>query len=133
MGGCAEWSSETRTEEAAYQVLSAVDTLQSYQGARHPECYQESDRVTQAFVGRQPAPSSTIAYGIGRGVLHAYVTEILEVTEAKPWWKRLWQFTNLAVEGRDVRNNWIIGLRLTSASPPAYAPCRNDKPHRSGA
>lgn len=126
--GCADWSRETRIEEATYQVLSAVDTAQTFQAARHPECYGEGDPITSVVIGQHPKPGAVLGYGIARAGLHAFVTDWMVRDDASPTALRIWQALTLGIEGRDVRNNWVIGLRFSSATPPAYAPCRRPGP-----
>ena len=124
LSGCADWSRETRVEESAYQLLSAVDTVQTYHGAKDPGCYTESDPITSMAIGDHPKPSAVLGYGVARAGLHAFVTDWMVHDDAAPWAVRTWELLSIGVEGRDVRGNWIIGLRVGSSTPPSYAPCR---------
>jgi hypothetical protein len=123
LAGCAGWSTETKVEEAAYQALSAYDTVQSIHGANNPACYTESRWPTANVIGPHPSPSTALAWGVARSGLHLAVTALLEEQEAPRWVQRVWQGTNLAFEGRNVWQNQAIGLRFSSGAPPKDAPC----------
>ena len=123
LAGCSSWSRETRIEEATYQVLSAVDTAQTYHGAKDPACYTESDPITSMVIGNHPKPATVIGYGVARAGLHAFVTDWMVRDDAAPWAIRTWELLSIGVEGKDVHGNWVIGLRVGSAHAPSYAPC----------
>ena len=127
MGGCTSWSRETQIEEGTYQVLSAIDTIQSARGARDPSCYAESSMVTRTVIGEHPSPQAAIGWGVSRAGIHAAITGILEAEDADRWVRRVWQAIGIGVEGKVVRQNWVIGLHIGSAEPPAYAPCLQRK------
>ena len=127
MGGCTSWSRETQIEEGTYQVLSAIDTVQSTRAARDPSCYAESSFTTRAVIGEHPSPQAAIGWGVSRAGIHAAITGILEAEDADRWVRRAWQAIGIGVEGKVVRQNWVIGLHIGSADPPAYAPCLQRK------
>ena len=123
LSGCSEWSREMRVEESAYQVLSAVDTIQTVQVTRRPDCYQESDPVTNFVIGNHPRAGAVIAWGVARAGLHAFVTDWMQREDAAPWAKRTWQALTIGYEARDVGQNWSIGLHFGAPRVPDYAPC----------
>jgi hypothetical protein len=120
--GCA-WSPETKLEEATYQAFSAYDTAQSMQQAKRPDCYQESRFPTVNLLGRHPSASSQLEWGVARGAIHIGVTSLLEAEDAPVWVRRVWQGVTIGIEAGESWHNQTLGLRFSSATPPAYAPC----------
>jgi len=128
VSGCAQWSAETRGEEYVYQLVSAVDAVQSARGARDPACYTESAQPAAVLIGGHPSPAAAIAWGAARAGVHAAVTGILDAEDADAWVQRIWQFVTIADESYYVHYNWSIGLHFGGARAPAGAPCRQASP-----
>lgn len=112
MVACASWDPETRALEAAYQTVSAIDTAQSVELSKHLERYSEVGWPTRYAIGNKPSPAASAAWGVGRGMAHAYVTDVLERGGSPLWLKRGWQCVSIGVEAGAVGHNYSIGLRV---------------------
>jgi hypothetical protein len=115
LGGCAEWGTETKVEEGAFQVVSAVDTVQSLAIARNPDRLQESAWPTAAVLTTHPSRLNTVLWGAGRGAAHAFITDRLEAVDANDAVKRLWQGVTIGFEYQTVQNNRSIGIGYTGS------------------
>ena len=111
----ASWQPEVVAGETVYQALSVVDTVQSLSIARHPEQYSESTPFTAHCIGRHPNEARTIAFGAGRGLLHAGVTHELVAHQAPRWLVGAWEGLSISYEGYYVGKNRSIGIRWSSA------------------
>lgn len=112
----ADWSTETKVEEVAYQTVSAADTWQSLNIAHHPHDVYESYPTTSYVLGTHPSVGVTLAWGVGRGVFHLLITDALERNNAPRWLQRTWQAVTLLDESNTVRRNWTVGLHF--GAPP---------------
>jgi hypothetical protein len=110
LGGCAEWGTETKVEEGVFQVVSAVDTVQSLAIARNPDRLQESGWPTASVIGNHPTAAATVAWGVGRGLVHAFVTDQLVSCGANDTVLRIWQGVSIGAEANAVLQNHSIGI-----------------------
>lgn len=106
--------------ETAWQSLNIIDTLQTVQIAKNPNCYRESDIVTRHLIGEHPSQGKAIGIGIVYGVAHFAITKWLDYNdtldehgEYSSGWHVAnisWQALTLLDKGVAVGNNFTIGL-----------------------
>lgn len=107
--GCSALSPETRAEETAYQVLSAVDASQTLSIADHPAQFREMNPA----MGGHPRPANVAAYFAAGGATHFAMTYALSAANAPPWALRLWEVSGIGLEAVCVGNNFGSGIRPT--------------------
>ena len=103
LAGCSwqgGWRPETERLEFAWQVAHMADTAQTIVG-RYEGCHEMNP-----ILGTKPSPNSVMAFGIGMGVLHIFVTDALEA--AYPKWVPWWEGAGLAAEGAAIVHNQQI-------------------------
>jgi hypothetical protein len=116
LGGCAgQWNPETKVEEAVYQTASAVDIAQSLAISRNPDRLQEIGWPTASVIGSHPTAAATVAWGVGRGLAHAFVTDQLVGCGANDTVLRIWQGVSIGVEANTVLQNHSIGIGYTGS------------------
>ena len=122
LGGCAQWSTETRVEEGVFQALHVVDVLQTLAIANHSGCYNEVGDVYEIF-SEHPSRTEVLEWGVGYAALHAGVTHLIETHTSTRWPQRVWQAITIVGTANSVRVNWEAGLRLDDATGPIHAKC----------
>jgi hypothetical protein len=127
--GCAQWSTETKVEEAVYQMVHVVDVLQTLAIANHYGCYQEEGDVHELY-GAHPNRTQVLTWGVADSALHAGVTHLLENHTSTRWPQRVWQALTIGSVASVVHHNWELGLRLDWATGPIHAQC--DAPPTQG-
>jgi hypothetical protein len=106
-GGCATLPPEQRAEEAAYQSLHLVDTLQTLQIHNGYSSYEQSP-----VLGRHPSQTAIVAYMAAEAGLHAIVTEQLSERGAPIWVQRVWAGASIGFTALTVRHNMQTGIPL---------------------
>ena len=117
LAGCGEWSAETKAEETAYQLVHGADTLQTLQIAHNTRCYSEVGGA-RSLIGPKPKPEAVLAWGVGLGLAHAGITEVINEAQldgASPWWQRTWQAATIIPVIDTVHKNWGAGLQFGSS------------------
>lgn len=66
------------THEIAWQSLHAVDTYQTMNIARNPDCFREADPLTRAIVGEHPSTGEVAAVMVAYSLGHWYVSRYLD-------------------------------------------------------
>lgn len=59
--------------EYAWQFFHLVDSHQTYQMAKNPDCFNESNFLTRKLIGRNPHPDKVIAWALLSSVAHVLV------------------------------------------------------------
>jgi hypothetical protein len=116
LGGCASLSRETLAEETTFQVLNAIDFMQTTQIARNPTHYYE-DGTMSVFTGPHPSERQVVFYSLAIGTVgHLCTTLALnELTEDHgPWPVRSWEAASLAFKFNVVITNHNHGLSFTT-------------------
>lgn len=119
---CAQWSTETKVEEGAFQFVHAVDVAQTLATANHRGCYYEQGDVYELY-GEHPSRTQVMAWGVGYAALHAGVTHLIERYESTRWPQRIWQAITIGATLDSVYHNWQIGLRFDYATGPNHDKC----------
>lgn len=126
--GCAMFPREqtTRRAEVAWITLDAIDTLQTMQIAKHPECFHEHNPIASALYGSDhPTVSRVAVTNVALALLHPVVSRWLDdgYENASDDTVGLWAFgrigwhgLSLLGSGRAVLGNFSIGLTPTSAN-----------------
>jgi len=126
--GCAEFPREqgTRRLETTWLALDAVDTAQTMQIAKHPECYSERDPLARAMYGTDhPTPQRVLVTNVLLGLLHPVVSRWLDDgyenadDDTVALWaigRGGWHAFSLLGTGTAVLGNFSIGLTPTSAN-----------------
>ena len=108
--------------EYAWQGLHAVDTYQTMQIARNPQCFEEADPLTRTLIGSHPSEAEVAAVMIAYSIGHAYVSGWLRErtedafereTPARGGWyvaRAVWTVGGLLAKGAVVAHNNSIGL-----------------------
>lgn len=108
-------SAETNTEEATWQALNVVDTLQTVQIARNPTCYEEVGTL-RMFTGPHPSVKGAVLGGIGFSIAHYVAARAIEnLVDYNPDYRvvqRVFQFGGLLWKGQVVYHNDKIGLKV---------------------
>jgi hypothetical protein len=105
----ADWTTETKVEEALYQALHLVDTSQTIYIAKHPDRFYESESAWA--IGKHPSESRVIGYMALDAAGHAAVTATLVSLNAPRWLTRTWELLTIVDSGRCVGNNLRIGIK----------------------
>jgi hypothetical protein len=121
----------SRTAESAWLALHAVDTAQTIQIARHPECFHEANPLASAVYGTDhPSASRVAVTNVALALVHSSVSAWLDdrVASARasdsdmvgPWYvgRIAWHTVSLLGTGSAVVGNFSIGLKPTSARCP---------------
>ena len=121
--------------EGVFVGLTAVDTLQTVQIAKHPACYYEADPTARFLYGSaHPTPARVIGTNLIAITTHTVVSSWLDERASKenarydredlygfgPWAMLRFVFhaVSLADEGWAVTNNFNRGIRLNSTECP---------------
>lgn len=108
--------------EIGWQSLHAVDTYQTMQIARNPQCFEEADPLTRALIGEHPSEAQVAAVMVAYSIGHFYVSRWLDDrTEdafernsgARGGWyvaRAVWTVGGLLAKGAVVAHNNSIGL-----------------------
>jgi hypothetical protein len=103
----ADWTTETKVEEALYQALHLIDTSQTIYIAKHPDQFYESAWA----IGKHPSESRVIGYMALDAVGHAAVTATLVSLNAPRWLTRTWELVTIGDSAHCVGNNFRIGIK----------------------
>lgn len=106
---------EMSPQEKLWQALHAVDSAQTLQIARHPDCYREIGWGTQELIGEHPSEVNVVAWAIGSAAAHAWVSSWLEDHHAPKWAQWTWHTLTIARSADYVKNNFEQGLSPTGA------------------
>jgi hypothetical protein len=123
---CSGCAALERPEERLWQALHLVDVAQTYRIGEGP-CYKEAGLLTRHLLGEKPKVAGVVAWGAGRAVGHALISDTLlrfDMPRAYKWW----QFASFYSTAGAVNNNIEIGIRIGSPNKarPEYG-C-NDRP-----
>jgi hypothetical protein len=105
----ADWTTETKVEEALYQALHLIDTSQTIYIAKHPDRFYESESAWA--IGKHPSESRVIGYMALDAVGHAAVTATLVSFNAPRWLTRTWELVTIGDSAHCVGNNFRIGIK----------------------
>ena len=103
-------SPELVKPEATWQVVHAVDVMQTLKGPGSDPCYIEGNAITRQFIGTRPQPPAIMAWGVGLSVLHWAVGSWLEEHAPRVW--AVWELVTITEAGVAVYNNQKAGVRL---------------------
>jgi hypothetical protein len=106
LAGCATLPPDTAREEAAYQVLAAVDGAETLRTADNPTRYQEENPI----LGRHPAPDAVLGYFAVCGIAHYGITDLLVSEGAPHWLITAWEATGISLESAMVIHNTSVGI-----------------------
>ena len=113
LSGCASMG----PAEITWQSLHAIDTHQTLEIARNPDCFREADPLTRALVGSHPSEAEAAAVMVAYSLGHYAVSRWLDVrADAAPYgsrWKdarALWHVVGIVTKGAVVLHNNSIGL-----------------------
>jgi hypothetical protein len=118
VSGCTALESR---ETQAWLALHAVDTIQTFDAAREPNCYEEGDSLTRSLIGRHPSDAEVAAWSVGMAGLHLGVTELL-LRNDHPKLARAWQYVRIGITVDAVARNHSIGIRIGAPNKHRY-PC----------
>lgn len=111
LSGCVQfdrqWSTENRRLETAYQVIHAVDGIQTLQIANQPDRYSESSWMLPSH----PTTGQVAVWYMGTAYGHTLVTDALD-EHAPRWVCRTWQVLTIIDAANAVRGNYQLGLRM---------------------
>lgn len=110
LSGCASMS----TEEKVWQGMHAIDTLQTLQISRNPECFKEADPITSRLIGKHPSEGKVIAWAITSSYLYHKMAEKVEKSDSFISKAGFYGFT-LLTKGITIGNNERIGLHFYGA------------------
>lgn len=121
----------SNTAEGTWLVLDAIDTMQTVQIAKHPECYHEADGIAAMLYGGQhPNVGRVIGTNLVLAIGHTMVTSWLddevashEMTDTAhpelpgtvgPWYvgRIVWHAVSILGTGIAVGGNYNNGLML---------------------
>jgi hypothetical protein len=109
LSGCAALPAETRAEETTYQVLAAVDAMQTLRTADTPGRLHEDNPL----LGPHPSPGKVAVYFAVGAVAHYGITSLLVEHDAPPWLVRAWELSGITMEIACVGNNLGDGIAPT--------------------
>jgi len=127
LSGCVNVREMTGTE-VAWQTMNAIDIVQTLQVAKFPECYEESNWMTKALIGKHPSESEVLAVGVLYGWGHAKISEMIrsrmtfdENGDPSNAWEAVnivWNLFSFVGTGSAVLHNHQIGVRPFNNSKP---------------
>jgi hypothetical protein len=100
-------------QEMAWQALHAVDVAQTASAASDP-CYVEDALITRQLIGANPSTEEVLLWGAGMAVGHAFVTNLLERSDAPGWMRKTWSYATITGTGLAVATNHSEGIRVFS-------------------
>lgn len=121
----------SRVAEGTWQALHMVDTMQTVQIARHPQCYREANPLAAKVYGTEhPSPQRVMITNLALGLVHSRVSRWLDDGVARaqarddglvgPWavGRIAWHTVSILGTSAAVANNFSQGLTPTSARCP---------------
>lgn len=118
----------SRIAETAWLTMHTIDTMQTVQIAKHPDCYYEANPLAAAMFGsKHPDADRVVVMNILTAALHSRVSSWLDdkVSRAQlrnddsvgPWYvgRVAWHTISILGTGLAIVNNYDKGLNLTSA------------------
>lgn len=121
--GCATIEPTSTKAEAVWQVLNVVDTAQTVNIARRPDCFREVDPLTSRLIGSKPDTAEVLAVGLAYAWAHDRISgwldrkteaAIVDGRESRGAWyvaRFSWHAVGLFTKARVVANNHAIGMR----------------------
>lgn len=122
------WEHGSRVAEGTWIALHTIDTLQTVQIAKHPQCYREANPIAAAIYGTDHPSASRVAItNVALMFVHSGVSRWFDdgVERARargddsvgPWYvgRIAWHAVSILGTGSAVANNFNIGLGPTSA------------------
>jgi len=107
--------------EKVWHVMNVIDTAQTINIARAPECYKESNPLTRALIGEHPSTGNVIAIGVLYSVLYRAANQYIEdhnIINSDGYFDTGWGYAKLgldvlglATKGFTIGHNHTIGLR----------------------
>ncbi len=123
LSGCAAFRTlpaETRAEEATWQSLHAVDSLQTLSIARDPDCFRES--TVDPLIGKHPSQGVVVLWAVTASALHFLVTDWL-AEHQHPALVRVWEGVTIVSTGYWVGHNNQVGIRPFGHNEPTEGIC----------
>lgn len=121
----------SRAAESTWLALHAVDTLQTVQIAKHPECFRESNPIAAGVYGTDhPSAGRVAVTNVALAFVHSVVSRWLDdnVAESEAthdgnvggWYvgRIVWHGLSIGGTGGAVAGNFSLGLTPTSARCP---------------
>lgn len=121
----------SRVAEKTWLVLHAVDTAQTVQIARHPQCFREANPAAAFVYGSdQPKAQRVLLTNLALGLVHTRVSRwfddgyerarLRENGTPGPWavGRIMWHTVSIVGTGAAVANNFSQGIGVTSARCP---------------
>lgn len=103
--GCASFSTETKAEEIAWQILHLTDVVQTYHGpVTRPQCFHEQG--TYGILPLHPTTAQLSAWYVGTGAIHFGVTKLMKDHNVNSWIVRAWELVTITDTGITVSNNY---------------------------
>jgi hypothetical protein len=95
--GCATTETSSTRAEAVWQGLNVLDTAQTLNIAKRPDCFREVDPLTSRLIGSKPDTAEVLAVGLAYAWAHDRVSG---------WLDR--KTTAAVIDGRDSRGAWYV-------------------------
>ena len=102
------WPTDIKVEEALFQSVHVVDTIQTINIRHTPNCYERESRWA---IGSEPSASKVIAFMAAGSLSHLVVTDWL-VRSGHPNVARMFEGLTIGWSGHDVVGNYRLGIRL---------------------
>lgn len=129
--GCATLESSSTKAEAVWQGLNALDTAQTVNIARRPDCFSEVDPLTSTLIGKKPDTAEVLAVGLAYAWAHDRVSgwldrkvesAVVNDRNVGGWYvgRFLWHAVGLVGKAHTVNNNHRIGMRPFGAECGIY-------------
>jgi hypothetical protein len=103
------WDMETRILHDTYQVAHAVDCVQTYYIAKHPELYREVG--LSWFLGGHPSKESVAVWCVSQAYLYSVITQMLVDGDASPGVRRVFSAVTIGLTVNTVQRNYAIGIK----------------------
>lgn len=124
--GCATIEPSSTKAEAVWQGLNVLDTAQTLNIAKRPDCFSEINPVSHALVGSKPNVAQVLGLGLAyawshdriSGWLDRKVTDAIMADNNVGGWYTLrmgWHVVGLVGKVAAVTNNNAIGMRPMGA------------------
>jgi hypothetical protein len=100
----AEWTQADTAREVTYQVIAAMDWMQTRTIAKHPKQWHEYNVV----LGKHPSVDRVNAYFAATVLAHYYISKALPQD-----WREGWQSVSIGFEGAVVAHNIHVGIQMS--------------------
>lgn len=106
----AEWTQADTAREVTYQVIEAMDWMQTRYLIKHPYAIQNCTdpcHEVNRILGQYPSTDRVNTYFLIVGIAHYAISKALPKN-----WRTGWQYVSIGFEGAVVARNFHLGIKM---------------------